>query len=79
MTQISATTCRGWERGRNYQADGNSGGRGAKTMEGHISAELWAIGGLVLLVIAALGSVLAIRIDGLSKAVEPQHPAILLA
>ena len=48
-------------------------------MEGHISAELWAIGGLVLLVIAALGSVLAIRIDGLSKAVEPQHPAILLA
>jgi hypothetical protein len=44
-------------------------------MEGHISAaELWAIGGIVvLLVVAALGSLLGIRIDGLSKPVEPSN------
>lgn len=35
-------------------------------MEGHISAELWALGGLVVLfVVAALGSLLAMHIDRL--------------
>jgi hypothetical protein len=44
-------------------------------MEDRIFAGLWAIGGLVVLfVFAALGSVLAMHIGGLSKAeVEPSN------